>query len=147
MDFLNFKISSKLLKKMSLMSYFFFRYPFSFSTIQFLWKNSFDLCMRHKYTFACFIWISWIFFSIFEFRRCHFFEHDGMLRELFYCLWRGSNMSVVCTEDEIIFIYLECVLRKMAKNFVPCDKKFITLSLDIRTLFRYYKHINKIMKK
>ena len=67
--------------------------------------------------FSSFIRISWIFFPKFSaFSCCHFLKHDGMLRELFYCLWRGSNMSVVCTEDEIIFIYLECVLRKMAKN-------------------------------
>ena len=130
---------------MSLMNYF-FNIPFHFQQYNFFGK-----------TVLTFLWDINILLlvlygslesssQLFEFKRCHFFEHDGMLRELFYCLWRGSNMSVVCTEDEIIFIYLECVLRKMAKNFVPCDKKFITLSLDIRTLFRYYRRINKSWK-
>ena len=77
--------------------------------------------------------------QFFEFRRCHFFEHDGMLRELFYCLWRGSNMSVVCTEDEIIFIYLECVLRKMAKKFRAMWQK-------IYNLISWYQNIIQILQ-
>ena len=85
--------------------------------------------------------------SIFLFRRCHFIKHDGMLRELFYCLWRGSNMSVVCTEDEIIFIYLNVLCETWQKNSCIVTKNFISAHNLISKIFRYNRYINKTHEK
>ena len=105
MDFLNFKLLSKFFKKMSLMSYFLdilFHFQqcnfFGKIVLTFVWNINILLLVLYGSLESS--------SQFFEFRRCHFYEHDGMLRELFYCLWRGANMSMACVQDLFVLIYI-----------------------------------------
>ena len=104
--------------------------------------------MRHKYNFACFIWNSWIFFSVFSYLGAAI---SSSMMECFVSSFIACGGGLICLWYVLkmkLYLYIYNVFcETWQKNSCNVTKNFISAYHLISKIFRYNRYINKTHEK